>query len=332
MKPNETIQVGIIIVNYKTNNETIRFVKEELSKIKVRSIIVIVNNSFDDSDGLKFKNSLDAVILNSGNLVTKETGSVYLINSSENLGFARGNNLGAEFILKNFKTDYLLFTNNDIIIETDNVVEQLIERIDSLPDVALIGPQMITKHNEKISPRFDRMSVSRFIFRHLFYPINKYKLPLRFGINSPGIREIEKRKLDETYCYWVSGSFMLIKVSDFIAVNGFDPNTFLYCEEKILAELLNQIGKKVYYYGKPVIISLNGLTTSRYLSNKKRDSILFRSEIYYYQKYRNASLLALALLHLTFLVYFNIYYRILEKESQDIHHLNYQKEKLQGEL
>lgn len=303
--------IGIIIVNYKTNEETIQFLKSEITKINTPAKIVIVNNEYGPDDSELYLKELNAILVHESDVLINKTGNVYLINSSLNLGFAKGNNLGADFLLKNYIIDYFLFTNNDIIIESENVVQQLIEKAESLPDVALIGPKMVTEQNEKITPRFDRMSAHRFIFRYLFFPVNKLKILSKLGLKTPGIKEIEKRNIEECYCYWVAGSFMLMKVKDFIAINGFDPNTFLYCEEKILAERLRKIGKKVYYYGKPIIVSIGGLTTSRFLSNKKRDSILFKSEIYYYKKYRNISFITLGLLHLSYLVYSHIYYRIM---------------------
>lgn len=301
--------IGIILVNYKTNKESINFVKSELSKIKISAKIVIVNNDFGFGDAELYLKELSAILVQPDESLINKEANIFLINSRINLGFAKGNNLGAGFLLKNYKFDYLLFTNNDIIIETENIVEQLIEKLDSLPDVAIIGPKIVNDLNVKISPRFDRISAYRFIFRHLFFPINKFKIFSRLRIKTSGIKEIEDRNTEESYCYWVVGSFMLMKAKDFIAIKGFDPNTFLYCEEKILSERLRMNGKNVFYYGKPIITSIGGLTTSKYLTNKKRDSILFKSEIYYYKKYRNISFITLRLLNLSYWIYFNIYYR-----------------------
>ena len=54
----------------------------------------------------------------------------------------------------------------------------------------------------------------------------------------------------EGFCYWVQGSFFIMRTSDFMEIDMFDPNTFLYGEEPILAEKLKRIHKRMYFYPK----------------------------------------------------------------------------------
>lgn len=301
--------VGIVIVNYKTNSETINFVKSELSKIKIPSKIVIVNNDCEILDSKKYSDELNALSVEAEERLVSQDREVYLINSKVNLGFARGNNLGAEFLLRNFVIDYILFTNNDIIIKTEDVIDKLIAKIETLPSVALIGPKMIDLSGKLISPRYDKVSPLRFILHYLFYPVYSSNILTKLGFNTKGKKEIESRKLYENYCYWIAGSFMLMVAKDFIDIKGFDPNTFLYSEEKILAERLIKIGKKVYYYGEPVIISIGGLTTSKYLKNKTRDKLIFNSDVYYYKRYINISKFTQFIMLFSGYFYFSIFYR-----------------------
>jgi GT2 family glycosyltransferase len=301
--------VGVIIVNYKTNIETINFIKSELSKIRLQSKIVIVNNEVGPDDIELYSENLNAeFVLGNDKRLNKE-GDIFLINSAVNLGFAKGNNLGAEFLISNFKPDYLLFTNNDLIIKDEDVVEKLIRKMETLPSVALIGPKMIDLSGKLISPRYDRISPWRFILHYLFYPVYSTNIFTKLGLHTKGKIEIEKRELDESYCYWVAGSFMLVRVNDFIEINGFDPNTFLYCEEKILAEKFMKINKKAYYFAEPLIISIGGLTTSKYLRNKERDKLIFKSEIYYYKQYRNISVFTHIIMLITRYIYFSFFYQ-----------------------
>ena len=54
----------------------------------------------------------------------------------DNVGYAKGNNAGARFLLKNFQdTDFLLFSNDDIILEDQNVLITLCETLTSYPDI-----------------------------------------------------------------------------------------------------------------------------------------------------------------------------------------------------
>ena len=302
--------IGIVIVNYKTHIETINFIKNELSKIRTPAKIVIVNNEARQDDADFYKGNICAELVTSDFSLINIESNIFLINSKNNLGFAKGNNLGAEFLLKYFDIKYLLFSNNDLKIISQNIIEQLIQKLEQISSASVIGPKIIDCSGNLISPRFDRVSPWRFIIHYLFYPIYSKHVLSKLGIKTKGKTDFEMREMYEGFCYWVSGSFMLIKVTDFILVKGFDPNTFLYCEEKILSEKLLKINKKVYYYSEPRILSIGGLTTSKYLSNIKRDKILFDSEMYYYHFYRNTSFLTNMVLLITRFVYFNLFYKL----------------------
>jgi GT2 family glycosyltransferase len=128
------------------------------------------------------------------------------------------------------------------------------------------------------------------------------------GLKTKGRKEIEDRRIAEGFCYWVAGSFMLMKAEDFSAIKGFDPNTFLYCEEKILSERLAAIKKQVYYLSSPLIISIGGMTTSKYLSNRKKDMILYDSELYFYKEYMRINEFTFLVMKIARYIYFKIYY------------------------
>lgn len=50
-----------------------------------------------------------------------------MLGAKANLVYAKGNNLGANFLLRHFDIDYFLFTNNDLRIVDVDVVEKLID-------------------------------------------------------------------------------------------------------------------------------------------------------------------------------------------------------------
>ena len=66
----------------------------------------------------------------------------------------------------------------------------------------------------------------------------------------------------------------------------FDSSTFLYAEEKILAERMKAIGKGIYYDPSVSVIHAHGSTTKKYAKNKilkwQKDS-----NLYYYRVYRH---------------------------------------------
>src|SRR5690606_15998965 len=119
-----------IIVNYKSEFKTVSFVIEELSKCKTSNIIVIVNNQATDVSNSYLAKALNAKIIHSSDLDKfddeRKNYNCFVISSEENLGFAKANNLGVRFVSKYFNVNYILFSNNDIRILNNDVIEKLV--------------------------------------------------------------------------------------------------------------------------------------------------------------------------------------------------------------
>ena len=231
---------GIIIVNYRTDLLTIDYVKNEVSKIKLPHIVVVVNNSAIESSNYLLCNSLHATLVENINVsVCQNESNVYVISSEENLGFAKGNNLGVRFIQNHFPScSYLLFSNNDIQIVDEDVCERLIEKMSYNKDIGLIGPKVIGLKGELQSPEPYIHMVDYFCWMYLITPfVSKAQKINKFNLDYSS-------KAKEGYHYKVMGSFFMICLQDYIACGMMDERTFLYAEEMILSERLNAIGKK----------------------------------------------------------------------------------------
>lgn len=265
----ENIMLTIIIINYKDEDRTIRFVKEEVSKITTPHAVIIVNNGSTTESSQNLHSELTSCVI---------------IDSTENLGFAKGNNLGAEYAKKNiFRSigteDFLLFSNSDIKFNDNNVAEALIDRISSLPYTAVIGPKIIGLDGRLQSP----FPFQTFMDRHFWIYwgnlfMNKKKKAERLGLDY-------SEHAQEGYHYWVSGSFFLMRAKDFYDCGEMDPATFLYCEEPILSERLKKIGRKVYYYPAVSVIHEHGVTTTKTHNRQNLRKYTLQSEFYYYKKY-----------------------------------------------
>jgi len=104
--------LSIIIINYKNEEKTIAYVKEELIKVTTPHIIVIVNNSATVESNKKLVKDLNGELITDISVVPKCENNCYIISEKTNLGFAKGNNLAATFSMKHFEITYFLFTNN----------------------------------------------------------------------------------------------------------------------------------------------------------------------------------------------------------------------------
>lgn len=268
----------VVIVNYKNEELTIRYVKDELSKINLEYNIVIVNNEATKYSNGVLCEALNAILVENVELAPGNN-LCYVISCPVNLGFAKANNLAATFSFLHLKNQILLFSNNDIQIIDNEICERLIEKLKADPHIGMIGPKVVGLNGEYQSPEPFRSFLDRYCWMYLSTPfLSKEKKKQRFKINYAANAE-------EGYHYKVMGSFFMLRTRDFMECGMMDPHTFLYAEEIILSERLKKIGKGVYYLPTVSVIHAHGGTTSKTLGHKGINRHLLESETYYYKTY-----------------------------------------------
>ncbi|MGC8767161.1 MAG: glycosyltransferase family 2 protein [Brevinematia bacterium] len=124
------MDVSIILVNYKTKDITINCIKSIIDKTKnIEYEIILVDN-----------NSKDGTVEE----VKKQLPSVKIIENNENLGFAKGCNIGID----NSKGKYILFLNTDTIL-VENTIKILYDFMERNKDFGVIGT-LLTDENDKL--------------------------------------------------------------------------------------------------------------------------------------------------------------------------------------
>lgn len=257
--------IGVVVINYHSEEKTIEFVRTELAKIRSDYAVVIVDNGSTE--------------LSRDRLLEAFKGAdqyVFVAPSDENLGFARGNNLGAEVARNQFSPDVLLFANNDIRLVDLDTVDRMAAKLKSLDEAGALGPKVVGLDGRLQSPD----PFISFWDRHVaLYWRNL--LPFK---SKPFWVEYSQTA-EEGYHYRVSGSFFMVKAEDYFACGEMDPNTFLYSEEMILSERLRKIGKGVYYYPEVSVVHEHGATTRKYYDKVRIRELKYQSEKYYYKTY-----------------------------------------------
>jgi len=116
--------VFVVILNYnhiEDLKETIySFLKQDYAKLH---IVVSDNGSTDESISWLKKEHTDIVVLE----------------NSENLGWAEGNNVGIRYALKQ-NADYVLLANNDLSFDKSDIVTSLINAFSNIPSLGIFGP------------------------------------------------------------------------------------------------------------------------------------------------------------------------------------------------
>ncbi|MCS6956473.1 MAG: glycosyltransferase family 2 protein [Patescibacteria group bacterium] len=268
MAKTKKIDLSIIIVSFNTKDVTkncLDSINRSLLKSKIKyEIIVVDNNSLDGS-----KKMLEEYSKN------KKNHTIY-IQTNENLGFGKGNNLG----VKNAKGKYILLINSDTIVLNRSIEKLFYFYQQNEKKIHFLGPKLL---NKDLTPQpsaayFFTLPV---VFASLFLKGDYWGLT-RF---SPE----KTKKVD-----WVSGACILTKKSYYKSLNGFDKNIFMYMEEVDLLYRAKKIGLNTYFYPESKIIHLGSTS-----SGGKTFPILqvYRGFLFFYKKhYSKLSLLILKIL------------------------------------
>lgn len=267
--------LGIIIVAYKNPERTADYINNYLSKLKNQHVVVVVNNASTYNECEKLASLCGGISCEPNDTVGKK--AVYILNSNKNLGFAKGNNLGVEFLMRNYPCGYILFSNDDIILEKGLDLQPMIDQLDNDKSIGAIGPDIIGLDGKHQSPHRRVITAYRQIGWYLLSGLRKSIQP------SSGTNLFPTPP--EGLCYWVSGAFFLMRSIDFVGVGGFDSDTFLYGEEPILAERLRRIGKSMYFYPNLRVIHREGATTHSVATTSRIKQWLAESNCIYYKKY-----------------------------------------------
>ena len=137
-----------------------------------------------------------------------------LIKSSENHGFAEGNNIGIRFALDYLDPDYILLLNNDTVVDV-NFLDGMVKLAETDEKIGILGPKVYY---------YDKPDV-----------INSagVKMNWRLGVgNNIGIKEVDNGQFEDILeLDSLIGACLLIKSSVFKKIGLMDGKFFLLLEE-----------------------------------------------------------------------------------------------------
>lgn len=226
------MKIGVVILNYNTWEATTQLV-EALQKQTVASDLEIVvvdnaspNGSYEHLIGLKDQFANVVVVLQTG----------------DNLGYAKGNNCGLQWLDKNVHPDYVVIANNDIQL-SDDCLEKLALRFPALDKACIISPVQLLPDGRRLygwnlgSWWNDVKNLSL-----LYRWINKRK-------STKQVDQQQDDNRDDNLPIPVDlilGSFMFASFERFKEIGFFYPGTFLFVEERFVAYATKQAGCQNY--------------------------------------------------------------------------------------
>jgi len=260
------MDVSIIIVNYNTTELTLNCVKSLYDKIDNISFEVIVVDNASNESPLKS--------------IQKKFPKVKVVESKENLGFGKANNLGAKEAIGK----YLLFLNSDTLF-LNNAITYFLSfathnthlKLGAIGSI-LLDQQLKPTHSSNCFP--SKRNVLKIIFAG-YFDKNAFSRNLQ-----------EKEKLmsvdEEYFCVdYVTGADLFIEKELFLKIEGFDKDYFMYYEETDLQMRLKKLGYRSVVIKGPKIIHLEGGSFTQPIYSVDKRIIVTKSMFTYFKKYSN---------------------------------------------
>lgn len=272
-----------VILHYMVREETEAFVNNLLNHVHGEKEIIIVDNNSSNGSGRELLEKY------------ADTKNVTVLLNKDNLGFAKGNNVGYRFAKEHFNPKFIAIANNDIELPQSNFID-LVENIYEREQFAVLGPEIFST-NEKIyqSPkRLSQYTYEEVLQERDSYEkkvLSKYIVPLKASLKKNKIVKLlngKKKKLAtkinprETYVNPViHGSFLIVSEL-FIKERelAFFEGTYMYFETEILGYQCQQAGLRVIYDPSVKVLHHHSTSTRKTFSSELKKIRFMNNCIY----------------------------------------------------
>lgn len=252
----DKLVVSIIIINYKTYNDTKRCIDSIIKYTQSISyeIILVENGTYE---------------FNHDN-TTQWGDKVKLIISNQNLGFAGGNNLGLSYTIG----EYVLLLNSDTYLTEDSISKS----ITFFKEQSQIGALTV----RLVYPDGSVQSVAQ------RFPSIKYQLFELLRLQKILGKKISSKLLlgaffdynETTEADWIWGAYFLTKKEIIYQLPNrkFDDDYFMYWEDVQWCIDIKKLGYKIVYYADTTVVHVQAA------SGGKTNSIMLKSEQLFFTK------------------------------------------------
>lgn len=263
--------ISILIVSFNTKDvlrECLESVQLASTNLAVETIVVD-NHSKDDSV----------------KMVRNEFPWVRVIESQENLGFGRANNLAFEAA----RGRYIVLLNSDAFLQKNTLCLSL-EKMQADPSVGLAGGRLIGRDGElQPSARMFPNPLRQLLI--ISGMADKYAASRFFGqADRTWADPMQPAEVD-----WVPGAYSIIPASVLHKHGFFDPRFFLYYEEVDLCLRIQNEGYKIMYWPDICVVHVGGESSRQVkteeMSQTGAQLVLWRmrSTLLYYRKHAGST-------------------------------------------
>ncbi len=236
--------LSIIIVNYRTYELTSQAIHSVLrQKVKFKYEIILVDNASGDGSDEILKFEFDKQI---------QEGVIKFVPSSENGGFAKGNNLG----LRHARGKYILLLNSDTKLAPHalELCVRAMERYEQKKGkpMGALGCKVILK-NGQLDHACKRGFPTPKASLHYMLGMDKVN-PEKYG--SYRALNKDENEIAEVDC--ITGAFMMVPRAVIKKVGPLDEDYFMYGEDIDWCYRIKQAGYQIIYYPRAKVMHFKG--------------------------------------------------------------------------
>ncbi len=249
--------LSILIVNWNSRE----FLRKCLESIRLTcggiapQVIVVDGGSFDGCE----------------EMLSADFPEVVFVQSPENIGFGRSNNLG----FKRVSGEALLLLNPDTELHP-GAVEALLEDLRHGRDVGAIGARLLNTDGS---------------LQHS--AVHPLPTPWNAAVDSAWLRQrwwnaAERNNNSQSFeVEAISGACIMMRSGVFRELGGFDPQYFMYAEDMDLCYRIHKLGLKILHAPRAVVIHHGGGSSGTQFS--KFSTVMIREALAFYFKSHHGS-------------------------------------------
>lgn len=251
------MSISYVILHYKNLNDTIKCIESLLRTTNNDSNLIVVDNGSGDGSGEKLKKKY------------QDMPQIKVLLLENNVGFSKGNNAGYIYVKKNYDSDFIVVTNNDVVFYQKNF-EETIKKIYAQSQFYVLGPDVyIPRYKDHQNPLFktpiNKQQLINEIKEYKYYRKNPLKFEKRLKIHALKNRLCSKYKVINFLYSTLRGKDVLDykKRYENVGLQGsclifskkfimkedkaFEPEPFLYEEETFLFYRCQKKSYKMVY-------------------------------------------------------------------------------------
>ncbi len=232
------------------------------------SLVILNWNGIDDTLGcLASANKLNTDGFNLNTIVVdnastdnsieklKQINGIDLIANKENLGFAEGNNIGIKRALES-GADYIVISNNDIILEK-NSIRELVELMEFDHSIGASSPKIyFTKgyeYKQSLLPDGSKKYKDSDLGKVIWYAGGIIDWNNVYGTTG-GVDEVDSGQFEEI-CEtdFATGAYMILSREVIKKVGMFDGRYYMYYEDTDLSQRIKKAGYKIMFNPRSIV-------------------------------------------------------------------------------